>query len=193
MARLAAIGALVLGITAAVAGYVWTAFEFPFTIIVPAFVGWYIVARVAGYANRTALLAGLVGGVAFTVVFLFGISLALNDDSPVPFTAWLAAAAAAAVAGALAGTILGRMRGAAVLAVFSGVGMLIASLLLGLMRENPPAGTEVPGPAQYLYFAAAIGIVGLILGGFIGAGVSWLRAHEPKASPAAPPAASGQV
>ncbi len=45
MLRNTLIGAVVFGVLGAAAAYIWTAFEFPFVIIAPAFVGWYAVVR----------------------------------------------------------------------------------------------------------------------------------------------------
>lgn len=177
MLRATMIGALVFGVVAAVAGYLWTAFEFPFAILLPAFVGWYAVTRMH-YDNRKALLTGAVGGVSFTALFLLGVFFALTDGSPLALSAWLAAALAAAAAGALTGSVLGGAKGAAALGVFSAAGMLTATLFAGLMRSVAPGAVDVEGITQYLYFALTIGLIGAFVGGFIGAGVSWLRSHE---------------
>jgi len=176
MLRNTVLGVLVFGVVAAVAGFVWTAFEFPFAILLPAFAGWYAVTRTE-YDNPKALVTGATGGVSFTAVFMLGVFFALTDGSPFALTAWMAAALAAGVAGALTGAVLGGVRGAMALAVFSAAGMLAATIVAGLMRTIAPASVDVAGMTQYLYFAATIGLVGGIVGGFIGAGVAWFKAH----------------
>jgi hypothetical protein len=169
-------GVLAFGVVAAIAGYVWTAFEFPFAILLPAFVGWYAVTRLH-YDNRKSLITGLVGGVSFTALFMLGVFFALTDGSPIALTAWASAALAAAAAGALTGAVLGKSKGALTLAVFSAAGMLVATIAAGLMRTVAPASVDVAGLAQSLYFAATMGIIGALVGGFIGAGVSWFKDH----------------
>jgi len=176
MLRTTMVGALVFGVVAALAGYVWTAFEFPFAILLPAFVGWYAVTRLH-YDNRKALITGLVGGVSFTALFMLGVFFALTDGSPLALSAWLAATIAAAVAGALTGAVLGGAKGALTLAVFSAAGMLVATLSAGLMRMVAPASVDTAGLIQSLYFATSMGLIGVFVGGFIGAGVSWFKDH----------------
>jgi len=142
MLRNTVFGALVFGVVAAIAGFIWVAFEFPFAIVLPAFVGWYAVTR-AEYDGRKALITGAVGGISFTAVFLLGVFFALTDGSPFALSAWAGAVLAAAVAGALTGLVLGGGKGALTLSVFSAVGMLAATMVAGLMRAIAPASVDV--------------------------------------------------
>lgn len=174
MVRNASLGALVFGVLGAAAGYIWTAFEFPFAIILPAFAGWYAVVR-PDFGNRKALYSALVGGVAFTGVLLVGMFLAITDGSPVPITGSLAAILAAVVAGALTGMVFGGTRAALPIAAFSAVGMSIAVLAAGILRGLTPEAANVPGFTQYAYFALAMGVIGGFVGAAVGAGVSWVR------------------
>lgn len=176
MLRNAARGALVFGIVSAVAGFLWTAFEFPFAILLPAFLGWYAVAR-PDFGPRKALLAGVVGGLTFTALFILGLFLAISDGAPVAITGWLAAVLAALVAGSLTGTVLGGSRASLPVAAFSAMGMLLATVVAGFMRDLAPDSTQVPGLAQSAYFAAAQGLIGVFVGASVGAGVSWVRRH----------------
>jgi hypothetical protein len=164
-------------VTAAVAGYLWTFFEFPFAVVLPAAIGWYAVSRGA-FGGRKALFAALVGGVSFTAALLVGFAFALTDGSPIALSAWAGATLAAAVAGALTGAVLSGLRGAAVVAAFSAGGMLAATALSGVLRALAPASVDVEGPAQYAFFALMIGIIGMVVGAAIGAGVGWLKTHE---------------
>lgn len=176
MLRSSLLGALAFGLTAAVAGYLWTTFEFPFALLLSGTVGWLVVTWTA-YGPRKSLLAGLLGGTTFTAAFLVGIFFAITDGSPFALPAWLAAAAAAALAGGLTGALLAGRRGAAVLALFSAAGMLVGEVLAWLVQVLSPASIDVPGPAQTLLFTLAIGLVGTALGAFIGAGLA--RLHKP--------------
>jgi len=176
MLRNALTGSVVFGLSAAAAGYVWTAFEFPFVIVIPAIVGSYFVTRAFG--RRKALIAGAVGGVAFTVAFLFAVFLALTDGSPVALSAWASATLAAALAGAAMGAVLRGVRGSVVMAAFSASGMLGATLVMGLVRALAPASVDVAGPAQYLYVAVALGLVGAVVGAALGAGAAWLAGQR---------------
>jgi len=171
------IGLAVFGLLGALAGYVWTAFEFPFAIVVPATVGWFAVAR-ADFGNRTASWAALVGGLSFTAAFLLAVFFALTDGSPIALTAWLSATLAAAVAGAATGWVLDRGHGSLAIAGFSAAGMLVATIVAGAMRAVAPEAVDVAGPTQAAYFALVIGLVGGFVGAAAGAGASWLGAHR---------------
>lgn len=175
MLRTALIGAGVFGVSAALAGYLWTAFEFPFVIVVPAALGWYAVVRF-GFDRARAPMAALVGGVTFTAALLVAMFFALTDGSPLPLGPAASAIMAAAVAGALSGWVLARTRGALTMAGVSMLGMGVATLVTGALRAATPAAAQVEGPAQAAYFALAIGLVGLIVGAAVGAGVSQLKA-----------------
>lgn len=183
MLRNATIGALVFGLSAAIAGWVWTAFEFPFVILVPAFLGWHAVVR-PEFGNRKAFKVAAVGGVTFTAVFLVGMSLAMGDGSPITVTGWLVAVIAAVVAGALTGAMLDGVRGALPVASLSAAGMSAATVVVGLLRDLTPAAAQVPGAQQYAYFALGQGISGLLVGAAVGIGVVWVRRHvvEPRPS-----------
>jgi len=170
------LGLAVFGLMSAAAGYVWTAFEFPFAILLPAAVGWYAVTR-HDFGNRKALWAGLVGGISFTAAFLVAVFFALTDGSPIALTAWMSATLAAAVAGAATGWLLGGMRGSLAVAGFSAAGMLAATVAMGVMRAVAPDAVDVAGAAQNAYFALSIGLVGAFVGAAVGAGTSWLAAH----------------
>jgi hypothetical protein len=175
MVRTILIGATVFGVSAAAAGYVWTAFEFPFVIVVPAVLGWYAVVRYRLGPTR-APMAALAGGVTFTAALLVAMFLALTDGSPLPLGPAAAAVLAAAVAGAISGWVLARGRGSLVLAAASAIGMAAASAVTGVVRAFAPAATQSPGPAQYAYVALSVGLIGLIVGAAIGAGVDRLAA-----------------
>jgi len=177
MIRNSLIGMAVFGLMAGAAGYIWTAFEFPFAILIPAAVGWYAVTR-TDFGNRTALWAALVGGVTFTGAFLVAAFFALTDGSPIALTAWMSATLAAAVAGAATGWLLDRSHGSLALAVYSAAGMLAATIVAGAMRTFAPGAVDVAGPAQYVYFALTLGLVGAFLGAAIGAGTSWVAEHR---------------
>lgn len=177
MLRNSLTGLAVFGVLAAAAGYVWTAFEFPFAIVVPAVVGWYVVVR-PDFGHRKALWAALVGGISFTVAFMFALFLALTDGSPVALSAWASAVLAAAIAGAATGWLLDGGRGSITEAGFSALGMLAATVAMGFMRSVAPAAVDVAGPSQYAYFALSIGLVGALMGAAIGAGTSWVAMHR---------------
>jgi hypothetical protein len=169
-------GTAVFGFTAAAAGYVWTAFEFPFALLVPAALGWYFLVRPL-WGNVKALEAALVGGATFTAVFLFAVFLALADGSSVALAPWVAAVLASGVAGAATGALLGGWRGAWPMALFAGAGMALATVATGVLRSVAPAAVDIEGQAQYLYFAMVQGVVGALVGAAIGAGVVWVREH----------------
>jgi len=179
-------GMATFGLLAVAAGYVWTAFEFPFAIIVPAAVGWYVVVR-SDFGNSTALWAALIGGVSFTVAFMFALFLALTDGSPVALTAWMSAVLAAAVAGATTGWLLDGSRGSLTVAGFSALGMLAATVVMGFLRSVAPVSVDVAGPTQYAYFALAIGMVGALVGAAVGAGASWVASHRDSRRSSSPP------
>lgn len=180
MLRSASLGALVFGLTAALAGFVWTAFEFPFAIVVPAFAGWYAVVR-PRFGTRKAVFAGLAGGFTFTILFLFGMFLAISDGSPIAITGWLAAVLAAVVAGALTGEVVGGAKAALPIAAFSALGMILATMAAAVLRDVAPAATQIEGVAQYAYFALAQGVIGVLVGAAVGAGVHWVGEHAPVA------------
>lgn len=177
MTRNAIVGALVFGAVGALSGYLWTAFEFPFAILLVAAVGWYAVVR-PEYGSRKAWQAAAVGGVTFTTAFLVGVFFALTDGSPLALAAWMTSGLAAGAAGAFAGAVLDKGYGAAVMALYSAGGMLAGVVLAGILRAFAPGAVDVEGPVQAAYFALAIGIVAAASGAAIGAGVSWLRRHD---------------
>lgn len=177
MMRTAIIGALVFGAVGAVSGYLWTALEFPFAILLVASAGWYAVV-LPEYGSRKAWQAAAVGGLSFTTAFLVAVMFALTDGSPIALAAWMGSALAAALAGALTGALLDRGHGALVMALYSAGGMLVGVALAGLMRAIAPASIDIEGPTQAAYFALVIGIVAAASGAAIGAGVSWLHHHE---------------
>lgn len=177
MIKNAVLGAISFGITAAVAGYVWTAFEFPFVIVLPAAVGWFAVVR-ARHDLRTALTAALVGGIAFTALFIGGLFLAITDGSPVPMAGWLAAVLAAAVAGAITGWVIGRARGAGVIAAITAAGMLAAVVASALLQGVAPEAVQVAGPTQYAYVALQMGVIGALVGAAAGVGVAYVDASR---------------
>lgn len=169
-------GAVVTGLSAALAGYVWVGFEFPFAIVLPAFAGLLAVLWPL-YDRGRVLLAAALGGIAFTGAFLVAVFLALTDGSPFALPAWAGAIAAAAVAGVVTGALLEGRRGALVMAAYSSLGMLLAVGVAAVMRTVAPAGVDVEGVTQTAYFALLIGLVGLVMGAFIGAGAD--RMHRP--------------
>lgn len=178
MLRNTLIGAAVFGVLGAAAAYIWTAFEFPFAILVPAFVGWYAVTR-SEFGPRKAWISGLVGGISFTAVFMVALFMALTDGSGIALTAWMSAVLAASVAGALTGWVLGGMRPALTVAGFSAVGMLIAVMVAGALRAVAPAAIDVEGVAQFTYFALTMGLVSTIVGAAAGASVWWVKHRLP--------------
>jgi len=177
MLRNSLTGLLVFGLLSAAAGYVWTAFEFPFAILIPAAVGWYAVVR-SDFGSRKAWWAAFVGGVSFTAAFMVAVFFALTDGSPIALTAWMSATLAAAIAGAATGWLLDGGRGALAVAGFSAAGMLVATVVAGVMRAVAPASIDVAGPAQVAYFALVLGLVGGVVGAAVGAGTSWLASHR---------------
>ncbi len=178
MLRNTLIGAAVFGVLGAAAAYIWTAFEFPFAILIPAFVGWYAVTR-GEFGSRKAWISGLVGGISFTAVFMVALFMALTEGSGIALTAWMSAVLAASVAGALTGWVLGGMRSALTVAVFSAVGMLIAVMVAGALRAVAPAAIDVEGVAQFTYFALTMGLVSTIVGAAAGASVWWVKHRLP--------------
>jgi hypothetical protein len=177
MLRNSSIGLVTFGLLAAIAGYAWTAYEFPFAILLPAVVGFYAVVR-SGFGNRTALWAALVGGVTFAAAFIVALFFALTDGSPFALTAWMSATLAAAAAGATTGWLLDRTHGSITLAAYSAAGMLVATLLAGLIRSLAPGSVDAEGPTQFAYVALMLGVVGGVLGVALGAGVAWLEVHH---------------
>lgn len=177
MIRNALLGLLVFGVTAAVAGFLWVALEFPFAIVVPAAAGWYAVV-LADYGKRKASWAALVGGVTFTVAFLVAIFMALSEGSSVALSPWLSAVLAAGAAGAATGWLLGGMKGSIAIAGFSAGGMLVATLAVGAVRPLLSAGVDVAGSAQNAFVAITLGVVGALVGFAAGLGVSWLAASR---------------
>lgn len=185
MLRNTLLGAAAFGLSAAVAGYVWTAFEFPFAIIVPAILGWYVVARMH-FGHRTAMWAALLGGATFTAAFMVALFFALTDGSPVAPAPWMIATLSAVMAGAVTGALLGGWRGSRVIAAFAGGGMLLATVAAGVLRAVAPDAVDVAGQTQYLYFAGVIGLIGAIVGAATGAGVAWLKRLGPEPRTRAP-------
>lgn len=80
--------------------------------------------------------------------------------------------------GRCTGWLLDGVRGSAVVAGSSAVGMFAAILLMALMRQLAPASVDTAGQAQNVYFALAQGGMGILVGAAVGAGVAWLAAHE---------------
>lgn len=185
MTRNALLGALAFGLTAAAAGYVWVAFEFPFAIVVPAIVGWAAVTL--RYRDlRSTLIAATVGGIAFTALFIGGLFLAIADGSPVQVAGWLVAVIAAAAAGGVVGAVLGGMQGARVLAIHSGIGMAAAVIVAGVLREIGPAAADMPGAAQSAYAAVSLGLIAALVGAAAGAGVARMHDAPDVDAPSAP-------
>lgn len=182
MIRNAVLGVLAFGVTAAAAGWVWTAFEFPFAIMLPAVVGWFVVVR-ARYDGRKALTAALVGGIAFTAVFIGGLFLAITDGSPVPMAGWLAAVLSASGAGAITGWVIGRTQGAGIMAAFTAVGMLAAVLAAAVLQSAAPGSVQVAGSAQSAYVALQMGVIGALVGAAAGAGVAYVADRAAGATP----------
>lgn len=186
MTRNALLGMAVFGLASALAGYVWVAYEFPFAILLPAAIGWFAVVR-PEYGTRTAFWAALVGGVAFTTVFILAMFLALTDGSPVSLPGWLGAVLAASVAGALVGTLLDRGRGAVAMAGFSAIGMLVAIAISMLTRSMAPVSVDIEGMAQSAYVALTLGLMGASVGAASGAGTAWLAKHDSHEVDSIPP------
>lgn len=181
MVRNTLIGAAVFGVLGAAAAWIWTTLEFPFAIVVPAMVGWFAVTRGA-YGNRKALIAGLVGGLGFTAVFIVAMFFALTDGSPVQLTGWMAAVLAAAAAGALTGWVLGGGSGSLVVASFSAAGMLMAVVAAGLLKAAAPSAVNVAGTVQAAYFTLSMGVVATIVGAASGAAVARISHKAPAAA-----------
>lgn len=176
MIRNAVRGALVFGVTAGLAGFVWTSYEFPFAVLLPAAIGWYAIVR-HEFTRRRAVAAAVVGGLTFTALLIAGMFFAITDGSPVAISGWLVAVLAAGVAGGLTGLVVGGVRAAAPISVFSISGMSVALLIAAAMRELQPAAAQVPGPVQTLTFTTGIGLMGLVVGAAAGMGVAWARRH----------------
>jgi len=149
MIRNSLIGMAVFGLLAGAAGYIWTAFEFPFAILIPAAAGWYAVVR-TDFGNRTALWAALAGGVTFTGAFLVAAFFALTDGSPIALSAWMGAILAAAVAGAATGWLLDGVRGSLAVAAFSGGGVRAGAGVERERRKVARAGVSGGGGRRWL-------------------------------------------
>jgi len=169
----AGIGFGVFGGLGLVAGYLWTAFEFPFVIMVPAAVGWYVLATPV-WGSRKGVWAAILGGFTFTTAFLTAMFFALSDAVGLPFGAGTAAVLAALIAGAATGRVLADWRAAGVLGGFSAGGMVVAVVVSGLLRAVAPGVVDTPGVAQAAYFSVQIGIVSGVVGAAIGLGVGRL-------------------
>lgn len=174
MFRNAVIGAIVFGLTAALAGYLWLALEFPWVIVIPAALGWYAVVR-EPYGQRKALISAAVGGVLFTVVLIMAMYLAISDDVSIALPAWIGPVAAGALAGAIVGAVIGRARGASTVALFAGASMAVAVALAEVARNVQPASVQQEGAAQSLWVAGVLLVVGLVLGAACGAAVVQVR------------------
>jgi len=170
-------GFVVFGVLSAAAGYVWTTFEFPFVIVIPAAVGWYAV-TVKRFGHRKAWIAGAAGGVTFTVAFLAAVFLALAGLSVLEVTPWLAATAAAGLAGAFTGWLLAEGRGALAVGGVSAAGMLVAMVVAGILRAYAPAAVDVAGPVQTGYVTLLMGVVGGVVGAAAGGVTAWLAEHK---------------
>lgn len=175
MLRTLLTGSLITGITAALAGYIWVGFEFPFAIVLPAALGLLAVTWPL-YGARRSLTAAAVGGVSFTVAFLVAVFLAITDGSPVAPPAYAGAVVAAAIAGAITGFVLEGRRGVVPVGGFSAIGMVAGVLVAAAMRAVAPAGVDVAGATQTAYFAAVIGLIGVVMGAAFGVGV--YRSHQ---------------
>lgn len=174
MLRNALRGALAFGLSAGLAGYIWTAFEFPFAVLLPAAIGWYVIVRHDFGAGKAWAAAG-AGGVTFTGVLIVGMFLAISDGSPVAITGWLASVLAAVVAGAITGFVIAGWRASGPLAAFAAVGMGVAVMVGVVLRELQPVAAQSPGMVQALTFAIAMGLIGAVVGASVGAGVTWVR------------------
>lgn len=177
MTRIMLLGGAVFGLSAALAGYIWTTFEFPWVIVIPAVLGWYVVIR-DRFDSSMALKVGSVGGVLFTIVFMTAMFLAITDGSPVALPAWFGPIAAGAVAGAVVGAMLGRARGAGIGALYSAVGMGAAIAIMALVRDLAPAATQQPGAAQALWVAGMLLLVGALTGAAAGAAVHQIQPEK---------------
>ena len=148
----------------------------PFAILLPGVLGWYAV-TLRGFGNRKAIRAGLIGGLTFTALMMLAFFFALTDGSRFAVPTWAGAVLAAALAGAPTGWLLEKRHGAITAAGAAALGMALAILAAGLLRQSAPPGTGVPGSAQHLFFSQGIGIMGAIIGTCIGAGIGWLAKH----------------
>lgn len=166
MIRNILLGAIAFGLPAALAGYVWSAFEFPFALLLPGVVGWLVLAW--SHGTSKAAIAALVGGIAFTAAFMVGMFFAITDGSPLAVPAWLAAAAAAAAAGAIVGALLGGRSAAVRLALFSALGMFVGEVLAWAAQYAVPGSVDTPGTAQLVYMSVTVGVVGVAVGAFVG-------------------------
>lgn len=174
MTRNILVGAAATGVSAFAAGYAWVAFEFPFAILLPAVVG-LLAVTLPLFAARRAVLASIIGGLAFLAAFMIALFLALTDGSPLAILPSLGSLLAAAVAGAIAGAILRGRAGALALGAFSAAGMLVGVAIVLFMRTVAPGSIDAPGAAQNLYFATTIGLLGVALGAFVGLGAWWVH------------------
>lgn len=174
MLRTVSIGATATGLAAAVAGYVWVAFEFPFAIVLPAVVGVFVVAAPL-YSRGRSVVAALVGGAAFTAAFLMALFMAVTDGSPFALPAWLGAVAAAGIAGAVTGSLLEGFRRSVPLVISSALGMVFAVALAALIRAIAPGAVDTAGAAQNLYVTAVLGLIGVIMGASLGTGVARMK------------------
>lgn len=174
MARIMLIGGAVFGVSAALAGYVWTSFEFPWVIALPAVLGWYVVCR-DRFDSATAIKTAVVGGILFTAVLMFSMVLAITDGSPIPLPSWFGPIAAGAVAGAVVGAMLGRARGAGIGAAWTAAGMAVASGVMAVANGFAPAATQQPGVEQARWVAGMMLIVGAFAGVAAGGAVHQIQ------------------
>lgn len=177
MARTALIGALVFGVSSAIAGFLWVGLEFPWAVLVPAALGWFAVVK-PHYGQRKALVAAAVGGVLFTIVFITAMFVVIADGSQVYLPAWVGPTLAAAVAGAAVGVLLERIRGMLVTAGYSAVAMAAATAALAFARNMQPATVQQPGVTQTAWAAGMLLIVGLVVGAGVGAAVARISSRD---------------
>lgn len=164
--RCAVWGALGFGLSGLAAFWVWTAFEFPFTVLLWWFAGFAVLGYLLGGQRLAAVLGG-IGGVAYLVAFLVTLFFGLTDGSPLPFlegplSDFLAPALASAAVGGLG---LKSSRAALVLAAAAGIGFMVPMALVPVLQ-----GMD----AQALAFALNGLLRGIAGGAALGAALGWL-------------------
>ena len=148
--------------------------ENPKESMVPAILGWYVVCR-DRFDSKTALKTAAVGGVLFTIVFMFSMFLALTDGSPIALPSWFGPIVAGAVAGAVVGAMLGKSRGAGIGAVWTAGGMAAAVGAMAIANSFAPAATQQPGATKSLWVAGMLLIVGVFAGAAAGGAVHQIK------------------
>lgn len=166
--RFVATGAGVFALAGALFGFVWTTTELPFVMALQWAVGLYVLGYVYG-GTRAALRAGAVGAIVYLVTFTLALFIALSVfEFPLP------TAVPASFASAAAGGVLGGRRGALTLGLAAFIGFAVADFAIPVMAALAPVGTEQPGVAQALWFAAGQALAGLIGGAALGYGFARL-------------------